>query len=112
MSKKLIYIASPVRAVMQQVLNQDWANQKIKEFAIKGCKKAKEMDAIPISPVLLFDGVYDEYKERADINIACEEVLKTCTEMIVVKSVFNKDSLGIQREIAIARDCGITILEV
>ena len=111
MSKKLVYVASPVKAVYDLVFNENDANFVIKNLAIAGCKRVKKAGFTPVSPVLMFNEIYDENTERDRIIQACEEVLKKCDEIMVVSSSYNEYSKGIKYEIEFANKLGITQVE-
>ena len=72
-----------------------------------GCLAVKEMGHIPISPILAFDGVYDEFTERENIDQACEALLLACDFIYVVDTPYNERSKGIARELEIAAKNGI-----
>lgn len=108
-----IYIASPVRPILEDntIKSPFRQFQKVISFARLGCETIKAIGHIPISPVLAFDGVYDEFTERDQIDAACEELLLSCDAIYVVQTDYNEDSRGIARELEIAAKNGIKILE-
>lgn len=112
-----VYIASPVRPVLdfhkKKYGDDDYnAFVLVSWFASQGCKTMKELGHTPLSPILAFDGVFDEYKERDRIDQACEELLLICDAIYVVETDYNKDSKGIARELEIAKAHNIPILGV
>lgn len=107
-----VYIASPVRPVLDDSIDDYNAFAKVSWFASQGCKTIKELGHIPISPILAFDGVYEEFTERERIDQACEELLLSCDAIYVVNTPYNKDSKGIARELEIAKAHNIPIIGV
>ena len=107
-----VYIASPVRPVLDNSIDDYSAFAQISYFASQGCKTIKELGHTPLSPILAFDGVYSEYEERERIDQACEELLLSCDAIYVVETDYNKDSKGIARELEIAKAHNIPILRV
>ena len=107
---KKVYVASPVR----QVLEDDALDDNLaiaKGMALSGCLAVKGMGMLPVSPILAFDGVYDEFTERESIDVACEALLLACDFIYVVDTPYNEQSKGITRELEIAYKNGIEILE-
>lgn len=111
---KKVYIASPVRAVLDfwGKDEEKLALDLISAFASKGCIDVKNLGHTPLSPVLAFSGVYSEYEERERIDQACEELLLSCDAIYVVKTAYNRASQGIARELEIAQRHGISVLYV
>jgi len=111
MSKKIVYVASPVRYILSICFDPKKASEIIIGLALKGCDRVREAGHIPFSPVLAFNGVYDEFKERKKIEEACETLLRRCDEILVVESRYNQYSEGIKKELALAKELGITQVE-
>ena len=119
-TKMKVYIASPVRPILdafkevggdnEDTIYRAFAN--ISWLALLGCEVVKKLGHAPISPVLAFDGVYDEFTERDKIDAACEALLLACDFIYVVDTPYNERSKGIARELEIAAKNGIEILEV
>lgn len=114
---KKVYIASPVRPVLDALkdigFSLDLAMKSVRTIAINGCQAVKNMVGyIPISPILAFDGVYDEYRDRERIDEACEALLLCCDALYIVDTPYNEKSKGIDREIELAKKHNIPILEV
>ena len=109
-----VYVASPVRPILEdETIKSPFRQfQKVIAFARLGCEMVKRMGHIPISPILAFDGVYDEFTERDKIDAACEALLLSCDAIYVVPTPYNAQSKGIARELEIAEKNGIEILEV
>ncbi len=106
-----VYIASPVRPVWEAEKScEAYALLLIHDYAMDGCLAVKEMGLLPLSPILAFDGVYDEFTERNQIDEACEALLLSCDAIYVVNTTYNKDSKGIARELEIAKAHNIPIL--
>jgi hypothetical protein len=106
--QKLVYVASPVRAVFDRIIYLDEAQKMVITIATNGCRAVRNAGHIPISPVLMFNGVYDEYKDRKAIDAACEAILKLCDEIHVEHSVYTKFSAGIKTELILAKKYGLT----
>jgi len=111
MSKKIVYVASPVRYILTVCFDPKKASEIIIKLALDGCDRVKEAGHIPFSPVLAFNGVYDEFRERKTIEQACEEFLRRCDEIMVVNSRYTQYSEGIKKEVAFAKELGITQVE-
>ena len=116
MKKKLVYIASPVRAVYEEY---DRANHGehgtdtdcINDYANEGIRRVYNAGHIPISPVMIFSNIYDEFEEREEILEACKLLLSRCDEIMVIDTPYNKYSEGIKIELALAKELGITQVE-
>jgi hypothetical protein len=111
MSKKIVFVASPVRAIYERVMYQDDAHRTILLLARKGCEKVKAAGHIPLSPVLCYDGVFDENSERFLVTEACFTLLAKCDEIYVVPNTASKHSKGIAKELELAKKLGITEVE-
>lgn len=110
---KKVYVASPVRAVLKSDKyrkNIDAGIILVEHFAKMGCYAVKRHGHIPISPVLAFNGIYDEFEEREEIEKACEALLLTCDCIYVIDTPYNHGSKGIAMELEIAAKNGIEIL--
>ena len=104
-----VYIASPVRPILDRHSTR-CADSLIKGYAYTGTRAIKKLGHTPLSPILAFDGVYDEYEERERIDEACEELLLSCDAIYVVETIYNKESKGIARELEIAKAHNIPII--
>lgn len=108
---KKVYIASPVRPVLDYHEEcEAFALSLIRDYALEGCRNIKKLNHLPISPILSFDGVYDEFSEREGIDEACKTLLLSCDAIYVVQTPRNKESKGIKRELEIAKEHGIPVL--
>ncbi|MDR1008045.1 MAG: DUF4406 domain-containing protein [Campylobacteraceae bacterium] len=107
--QKLVYIASPVRAVVER-FSVDICEgfKEAKRMATFAAIRVKKAGHVPISPVLMFDGVYEEYFDRAQIMEACAALVAICDEIYVVDNKYTKYSDGIKKELEIAKQCGLT----
>ena len=103
---KKVYIASPVRPVLEDY-NLDDNFAIAKGLAMSGCLAVKAMGMLPVSPILAFDGIYDEFTERDEIDKACEALLLACDFIYVVDTPYNAQSKGIARELESAEKNGI-----
>lgn len=113
---KKVYVASPVRPLLEAFKNmgvgESEAMRIVRGVARNGCLDVKSMGFVPVSPILAFDGIYSEYKERDHIDDACEALLLGCDFIYVIQMPYNKDSKGIARELEIAQRYGIPTLHV
>lgn len=105
---KKIYIASPVRPVLEyHDKDKAFATSLIRDYALRGCRDIKKLNHLPISPILSFDGIYDEFSERDRIDEACKTLLLSCDYIYIVHTPHNDESKGIRREMEIAIEYGI-----
>lgn len=109
---KKVYIISPYRAVLDRKKPQNFAEYLAIKYARTGCSFIKKLGYVPISPILAFHGVYEEYEERETIDQACEAMLLTCDAIHVVHTPYNQYSNGIKRELEIAAQNNIPMIEV
>ena len=110
-----VYVASPVRPVLEFTrLHNDIEHGMniVKTFAQSGCEAVKKMGFVPVSPILAFNGVYEEYSERDHIDAACEALLLMCDYIYVVETPYNDRSKGISRELELAQQYGISPLYI
>ena len=100
-----VYIASPVRPILEDntIKSPFRQFQKVIYFARFGCEAIKAMGDIPVSPILAFDGVYDEFTERDKIDVACEALLLACDAIYIVPTPYNAQIKGIANEIEIVK---------
>ena len=109
---KNVYIISPYRAVLDHKEPRSFAEYLAIKYARTGCSFIKKLGYVPISPILAFQGIYEEYEERETIDKACEIMLLACDAIHVVKTPYNEFSKGIKRELEIAAENNIPIIEV
>lgn len=109
--QKLIYVASPVRAISERVLYVDDAQREIIETAKKAARAVKNAGHIPISPVLIWFDVYDDYREREQLMTNCKLLLELCDEIYVAKSPYSKFSDGIKQERIWSQELGMLEVE-
>ncbi|PAF51303.1 hypothetical protein [Helicobacter sp. 13S00477-4] len=109
--KQFCYVASPYRSVKESLEPMDWMGLA-KSYAIKGARMAKEMGFVPICPVLLFWGVYDEESERNEVLEAGLLMLEHCQCILSVKTLYSKDSAGMKKEIELAKAYGLSYYEI
>ena len=116
MKKTKVYVASPVRYILDTLkgmgFSQEKAMESVQKMALNGCANVKKMGFVPISPILAFNGVYEEYSERERIDEACEALLLGCDYIYVVQTPYNDKSKGIARELELAQQYGISPLFV
>lgn len=100
---KLVYIASPLSG-----LNEETAFK----MAIEASVKIKEAGFVPVSPILMFDGVFDEETERENVLKSGLEVLGKCDYIYVNKeNGYWEESAGIKRELEFAKSKGVFEIE-
>jgi hypothetical protein len=105
--RKLVYIASPVRAILERIMYLDDAYRVVTETAKEAAKIVKAAGHIPVSPVLMWFGVFDDYKDRNELIANCRTLLKLCDEIYVSTSKYSKFSVGIKQELVWAKEFGI-----
>lgn len=108
---KKVYIVSPFRAVLDHNHPRSYAEHLAVQYARNGSNFIKQLGYFPISPILAFQGIYDEYKERETINQACAALLLSCDAIFVVNTPYNQYSKGIKRELEIAAQNNIPTIE-
>ena len=112
--KDKVYIASPYRPILedykQRGLSEQEALSQIEYFAQIGCATVKSWGSIPVSPILTFSGVYEEYAEREKIEEACAVLLKCCQILCLVDTPYNQYSQGIKKELEIAEQNKIPVI--
>ncbi|MDR0579610.1 MAG: DUF1937 family protein [Campylobacteraceae bacterium] len=108
---KMVYVASPVRAILERIMYLDDAHREIIETAREAARVVKNAGHIPISPALLWFEVFNDYKDRELLMDYCKFLLAKCAEIYVAKSKYSKFSTGIQKEIEWAREFGLTQVE-
>jgi len=108
---KKVYIISPYRAVLDHHEPRSYAEHLAEKFARNGSHFIKQLGYFPISPILAFKGIYDEYKERSVIDQACAALLLSCDAIYIVNTPFNQYSKGIKRELEIALQNNIPIIK-
>lgn len=105
--KTFCYVASPYGSVKRALEPMDWVSIT-RAYALKGAKHAKMMGYLPISPILCFDGVYDEESERLEVLADGLELLRNCQSILEVKTPYSKDSSGMKEELALAKSLGLS----
>lgn len=108
---KKVYIVSPFRAVLDHNQPRSYAELLAAQYARNGSSFIKQLGYFPISPILAFQGIYDEYKEREMIDQACAALLLSCDAIFVVNTPYNQYSKGIKRELEIAAQNNIPTIK-
>ena len=106
-----VFISSPYLAVLQNITDKQYAMSLIRQYARFGCKKAMQNKAVPFSPILTFEGLFDEESQRDLIMDSCFEALSKCEALYVIKTGYFSLSKGMQDEIAYARSIRLPIIE-
>lgn len=109
MSKKIAYIASPVRDYYE-----NFPENKIEmmvEHAKKISQEAKKMGYIPISPVIMFVDIYDDEMNREEVLSDDLCILERCDAFVYRHSDLKK-SVGMQKELECAKELGLEIIDI
>ncbi|PAF49594.1 hypothetical protein BKH41_02715 [Helicobacter sp. 12S02232-10] len=101
------YVASPYASVRRALEPMDWVSI-VRGYALKGARHAKMMGFIPISPILCFDGVYNEESERLEVLADGLEFLRNCQSIIEIKTPYSNNSEGMKKELALAKSLGLS----
>ncbi|MGP1579962.1 MAG: DUF1937 family protein [Wolinella sp.] len=109
MRGKLVYLASPFRAITCSERDRLYYARRV---ALEEAKKLKSHGYIPLSPVLLFGEIYNEQKERELALKAGLALLETCDYIYVSTHRDAKNSEGIKAELAHAEKLGIIELRL
>lgn len=107
-----VFVSSPYGAIMEVIDDKDKARELALKHARAGARKVLEMGHIPLSPVLAFDGVYDEQSQR---ELAISDSLKTlnwCEGVLFVRSEFSPFSTGMVLEEEWAKKLQKQIFEI
>ncbi|WP_334095590.1 hypothetical protein [Helicobacter typhlonius] len=107
----VIYVSSPYKAVLNAVNDSAEAKSLIIGYAIKGAQIIKEMGYTPLSPVLNFEGVYEEESEREVILKAGLELLKVCDGILIVNTPYSDTSAGMVLELESAKRLNLALYE-
>ncbi len=75
-------------------------------------KKVASMGYVPVSPVLCFDGVYEEATQREEALKASLELLESCDYICFSKHFFADSSKGMDMERLHALKEGVPELEI
>lgn len=101
--RKLVYVASPYSGLDQA---------KAFELAVEASREIKEAGFVPVNPIMLFDGIYNEDTEREAALKAGLKVLESCDYIYINKiNGYWEDSEGIKAELEMARKKGIYEIE-
>lgn len=101
-----IFVSSPYGAVFKEVKDEKLAREIALKMARAGARAVLEMGHLPLSPVLAFDGVYDEKTQRELAIAHSLEALKWCDGIMSVRSPLSAFSKGMILEEDLARRCG------
>lgn len=108
----VIYVSSPYKAVLESIEDKQEAQEKIISYALQGAAAIKEMGYTPLSPVLCFEGVYQEESERELALKGSLELLKVCDGVLFVSTPYSSLSSGMALELESAKKLGIQIYEM
>lgn len=107
----MIFVSSPYAAVLSSIKDEAEALSTITSLALDGCRAVVDMGYIPLSPVLAFEGVYDERTQRDCAIGASLEMLKKCDAIYIVRSPYNEYSQGMILEKELATRLNMLIYE-
>lgn len=107
----IVFVSSPYGAVLSSIKDEAEAQGVITSLALKGCKAVAEMGYIPLSPVLNFEGVYDEHTQRDEAIGASLALLKKCDAIYIVDSPYNEYSQGMILEQELASRLNMIVYE-
>ena len=109
MRGKLVYLASPFRAIACSERDRLYYARRV---ALEEAKKLKSHGYIPLSPVLLFGEIYNEQKERERALLSGRLLLECCDYIYVSTHRDAKNSEGIKAELAHAEKLGIVEMKL
>ncbi|AQW85459.1 hypothetical protein CPIN18021_1075 [Campylobacter pinnipediorum subsp. caledonicus] len=104
---KFVYVATPYAGLGLDKIGTSVVGVKL---AKDTCKMIKDAGYVPISPVLCFDGVYDELKDRDDVMQNCLYFMSLCDYVYFSSHPASKNSKGMKRERQEASRIGLTEL--
>lgn len=108
----IIFVSSAYGAVFEKVKDKKEALNIALKHARSGARKVLEMGHIPLSPVLAFNGVYDEATQR-ELAISDSLVaLKFCDAVLIVRDEFSANSMGMILEEDLAKNLQKPIYEL
>lgn len=107
----VVFVSSPYAAVLSSIKDEAEALSVITSLALSGCKVVVEMGYIPLSPVLSFEGVYNERTQREEAIGASLALLKKCDAIYIVRSPYNEFSQGMILEKELATRLNMLIYE-
>lgn len=93
----LAFISSPYKSVFDKVKDKGRAHSLALQYARTACKWAADIGYVPISPVLLFDGVFTE-DDREQITQMCAQMVKKCEAFIYCQTPYTQESGGMAFE--------------
>lgn len=106
--KKICYVASPVRSVLEIEDYSPAGYERVIALALQGCKEVKKRGYIPLSSVLLFMNIYSERIEREEALFDGLALLTRCDCFYEVKSAYISEGIVEEREFA--QKLGLKIL--
>ncbi len=106
---KFVYIASPYAGLSCARKERHYVAKRI---ALKECEKIRKAGFIPLSPILAFDGIYDEERDRESVLLAGMELLLRCDYIHAAKHPDSPHSPGMKAELEYAKKNGILEIEI
>ena len=107
-STRLVYVATPYAGIRCGDSIRDIAALKI---ARAECKKVKEAGFIPISPILAWNGVYSEDRDRDELLRAGLELMIACSYVYFSNHPDSEYSVGMKLEREYANEIGLSVID-
>lgn len=103
MNGKIVYVMTPYSKVERS---------EALGIASRACKKIKQKGFVPLSPVLLFDSIYDNDKEYEDVMDACFSLLCKCEYYYYTQTPHSQSSNGMTQELTWAKELHVEPLRI
>ena len=94
----IVFISSPYASILENFEDKEKSRELVFKHARAGARKILEMGHIPFSPVLAFEGVYDEKTQRELAISDSLSMLRRCDGVLFVRSEFSPFSAGMVLE--------------
>lgn len=108
----IVFVSSPYAAILDAFEDKEQAKKLVLAHARAGARKVLEMGHIPLSPVLAFEGVYDEGTQRELAIAHSLTALKWCEGVLFVRSEYSPFSTGMVLEEEWAKKLEKTSFEI
>lgn len=105
---RLVYVATPYTGLRCSEISR---RAMVLNIARDECKKIKKAGYTPVSPVLLWDGVYDESADRDEVIRAGISLMEVCNYCYFSKHPDAQFSGGMKLEKEYALKIGLTELD-
>ncbi|AQW80773.1 DUF1937 family protein [Campylobacter pinnipediorum] len=107
MKGKFVYVATPYAALG---LDKNSTSIVATRLAKDTCRIIKDAGYTPISPVLCFDGIYDEAKDREKVMKNCLDLMELCNYVYFSQHPASRNSAEMKIEKEQASKIGLTEL--